>query len=539
LAGGCATLQKNSTREAETCARVSICPVYTLSGKEKAACIINGEQVIYPGQPDWPYGTGVCDTVRNGKVISTRDLGPEKTAGRRVLTLATHVDELCELALSSTAQRSKQNRTADCQRWAARSADEGRLADRAQRTRLAAASSATRRRMEITLSEQDRAFRDEIRAFLTREMPNDWVTPRAPSTSRSAPARFERLRAWQRKVFDARLIGITWPTEYGGRGAPPFHDAILQDEMVRAGAPPTIKRPGHHALRAPPSSITAARRRGSATSPRCSPVRRSGVRATRSRARDRISRALRTRAELRGDDYIVNGQKVWTTDGQYADWMFCLVRTVPEAPKHKGIGFLLIDMHSPGVDVRPLRQLTGGSEFCEVFLNDVAVPRQNMVGEPTEGWQIANTVLGYERGTQALASSSAFDADFDRLLGNLRKAGRSGDAKVRQKAAELKIDLALLRLTCLKTLAGMRDGHAPGSEASMVKLWKSEVEQKLYGFSVDVEGPYGAVWEGDRSPDAGHWHWRMLWSRAGTIYAGTSEIQRNIIAQRVLGLPRE
>ncbi|HZR80019.1 MAG TPA: acyl-CoA dehydrogenase family protein [Candidatus Binatia bacterium] len=391
--------------------------------------------------------------------------------------------------------------------------------------------------MEITLSDQDRAFRDEVRDFLAREIPKDWG--HAPGTQyfEITEREFPRLRAWQRKLFDARLIGITWPREYGGRGAPPFHDAILHDEMTRAGAPPTVNMLGitlcgpallHHGSDAQKERYLA--KMLSAEEIWCQGYSEPGS------GSDLAS--LRTRAELHGDHYIVNGQKVWTTDGQYADWIFCLVRTDASAPKHRGIGFLLIDMHSPGVEVRPLRQLTGGSEFCEVFFNDVAVPRHNMVGEPTQGWEIANTVLGYERGTQALTSSSAFDADFERLVAELRDDGRARDPKIRQRAADLKIDLALLRLICLKTLAAMRDGKAPGSEASMVKLWKSEVEQKLYGFSVDVQGPYGAVYEGDRAVAAGHWQWRMLWSRAATIYAGTSEVQRNIIAQRVLGLPR-
>jgi alkylation response protein AidB-like acyl-CoA dehydrogenase len=391
--------------------------------------------------------------------------------------------------------------------------------------------------MEITLSEQDRAFRDEVREFLAREIPEDWRHAAGTEYFEITAEEFPRLRAWQRKLFDARLIGITWPSEFGGRNAPPHQDAILHDEMVRAGAPPTINVLGitlcgpallHHGSPAQRERYLARMLSGEEVW--CQGYSEPGS------GSDLAS--LRTRAELRGDQYIVNGQKVWTTDGQYADWMFCLVRTEPNARKHEGIGFLLIDMHSPGVEVRPLRQLTGGSEFCEVFLHDVVVPRGNMVGEPTEGWRIANTVLGYERGTQALTASSAFDADFERLLASLRESGRAGDAEVRQRAAGIKIDLAILRLICMKTLAGMRDGKAPGSEASMAKLWKSEVEQKLYGFSVDVQGPYGALREGPRARDGGHWGWRMLWSRACTIYAGTSEVQRNILAQRVLGLPR-
>ena len=391
--------------------------------------------------------------------------------------------------------------------------------------------------MEITLNDEDRAFRDEVRDFLGREIPRDWPHPPGTGSFEVTDAEFPRLRTWQKKLFDARLIGITWPREYGGRDASPHHDALLQDEMVRAGAPPTINLLGislcgpallHYGSPAQKERYLARMLSGEEVW--CQGYSEPGS------GSDLAS--LRTSAVLRGDDYVVNGQKVWTTDGKVADWMFCLVRTEPEAPKHKGIGFLLIDMRTPGVDVRPLRQITGGTEFCEVFFNDVVVPRSNMVGHPTQGWLIANTVLGYERGTGALAAASAFDADFGRLAGSLRDGGRAADPRVRQQAAQLRIDLTILRLLGLRVLTGRREGKAPGTEASMIKLFKTELEQRLYGLAVDLQGPRGAVWAGEHAVDNGHWHWRMLWSRAGTIYAGTSEVQRNIIAQRVLGLPR-
>ncbi|HYC22066.1 MAG TPA: acyl-CoA dehydrogenase family protein [Candidatus Bathyarchaeia archaeon] len=392
--------------------------------------------------------------------------------------------------------------------------------------------------MEITLSDPERAFRDEVRDFFAREIPAGWDYPSGTDYFEIGEQEFARLRAWQKKLAAHRLIGITWPEAYGGRGASPLYDAILHEEMVRAGAPPTINALGitlcgpallHHGTEEQKERYLARMLSGEELW--CQGYSEPGS------GSDLAS--LRTRAELRGDDYVVNGQKVWTSDGQYADWMFCLVRTDANAPKHRGIGFLLIDMHTPGVEVRPLRQMTGGSEFCEVFLNDVVVPRENMVGAPTEGWQIANTVLGYERGTQALSGCSRFEADFARLLELMRGApGLAGDPRVRQRTAQLKIELSILRLIALDGLARLRDGRAPGAESSMGKLAKSELEQRLYELAVELQGPYAALREGARAIDAGRWHWRMLWSRAATIYAGTNEIQRNIIAQRVLGLPR-
>jgi alkylation response protein AidB-like acyl-CoA dehydrogenase len=391
--------------------------------------------------------------------------------------------------------------------------------------------------MELTLTPEDRLFRDELRDFLARELPRDWPYPAGTSYFSLCATEFERMRAWHRKLYENRFIGITWPAEYGGRDAPPHQEAILADELTRAGAPPTINLLGitlcapallHYGSAAQKERYL--RKLLSGEEVWCQGYSEPGS------GSDLAS--LRTRAELAGDHYVVNGQKVWTTDGQYADWMFCLVRTDPDAPRHRGIGFLLIDVRSEGVEVRPLRQITGGSEFCEVFFADVVVPRENMVGHPTQGWEVANTVLGYERGSQALSASSGFDADFAQILADVKQKGAGSDPEVRQRAAQLKIELALLRLTALKTLARMRDGAAPGPEASMGKLCKSEIEQKLYGFAVDLQGPYGALREGARAVHDGRWQDRMLWSRAATIYAGASEIQRNIIAQRVLGLPR-
>jgi alkylation response protein AidB-like acyl-CoA dehydrogenase len=391
--------------------------------------------------------------------------------------------------------------------------------------------------MELTLSTDDGAFRDELRAFLARELPEGWSYPSGTGYFEVSAREFERLRAWHKKLAEHRFVAITWPVEYGGRGAPPHQDAILHDELTRAGAPPTINMLGitlcgpallHHG--SPEQKARFLPKMLSGEEIWCQGYSEPGS------GSDLAS--LRTRAELRGDHWVVNGQKVWTSDAQYADWMFCLVRTAPEAPKHKGIGFLLIDMRSPGVEARPLRQITGGSEFCEVFLNDVLVPRENMVGSPTQGWEIANTVLGYERGTQALSASSGFDADFELLLRELRESGAARDPETRQRAAQLRIELAILRLLALDSLARLRSGRAPGAEASMGKLCKSELEQKLYGFAVDLQGPYGALSDDPRARAGGRWQHRMLWSRAATIYAGSSEVQRNIIAQRVLGLPR-
>jgi alkylation response protein AidB-like acyl-CoA dehydrogenase len=252
--------------------------------------------------------------------------------------------------------------------------------------------------------------------------------------------------------------------------------------------------------------------------------------------------SVQTRAVLEGDHYVVSGQKTWTSYGRYADWIFCLVRTDPEAKKHGGIGFLLMDMKSPGVEVAPLIQVTGNREFCEVFFSDVKVPAENMVGEPTQGWQIANHVLMHERG--ASVSFMRYEGFLDQIAERARNTARRGatladDPVFRQRFAKLRVEFEALRQTALRSLRALQAGGTPGAESSLYKLHASEFEQRLMRLATDVQGPYGQLWQkSHRVVDRGLWQLRELWSRAYTIYAGTSEIQRNIISERVLGLPR-
>jgi alkylation response protein AidB-like acyl-CoA dehydrogenase len=253
---------------------------------------------------------------------------------------------------------------------------------------------------------------------------------------------------------------------------------------------------------------------------------------------------LQTRATLQGDTYVVNGQKIWTSSAHRADWIFCLVRTDPAAPKHGGIGFLLIDMHSRGIEVQPLVQMTGGRGFSQVFFVDVEVPADNMVGAPTEGWRVSNTVLSFERGADTLSRYEQYKREFEQLvvLAQQRRASapaRSEDAETRQQLAQLAIELEVLRLNSLRQLTRLAQGEAPGPESSIQKLYYSELGARLAKAGNALLGPYGQLAaHSPRAIDSGRWGQRELQSRAPLIYAGTSEIQRNILAERVLGLPR-
>jgi alkylation response protein AidB-like acyl-CoA dehydrogenase len=390
-------------------------------------------------------------------------------------------------------------------------------------------------------TEELEGYRAGLRDWLERNIPAWWREQRGVTGFEVDEERFEDLRAWHRELFEAGYMGVTWPREYGGQGLSVQHDIVRAEELERAGAPPTVNTLG----------ISL-----------CGPALLAyGTEEQRQRYLENMLSAeeiwcqgysepdsgsdlasLQARAVPEGDEYVVNGQKIWTSNGRQADWIFCLVRTDPQAKKHAGIGFLLIDMHGSGIEVAPLKQITGGSDFCQVFFSDVRVPAENMVGEPTQGWQIANHVLMHERG--ASLDFMRYGRLLDDLAERARAAPKGGgsladDPLFRQRFAQLRVEFEALRQSTLRTLRQVQAGKTPGPESSLYKLQASEFEQRLMRFATDLQGTYGQLWQ--RSPrvvDDGIWQFREMWSRAYTIYAGTSEIQRNIISERVLGLPR-
>jgi alkylation response protein AidB-like acyl-CoA dehydrogenase len=255
--------------------------------------------------------------------------------------------------------------------------------------------------------------------------------------------------------------------------------------------------------------------------------------------------SLQTRAVLEDGHFVVNGQKVWTSYAHIAQWCILLVRTDPAAPKHKGLTYLLVDMRSPGVTVRPLRQLNGDAEFNELFFENVRVPRENVLGQVNDGWSVAITTLMFERGprtlTRQLMLGQAIDAAME-LARRLPREGRKAaqDPLIRQRLAQFYIDCQALRYANLRSLTKLLRGEPPGPEGSAAKLFFSETWQRLLELLLELMGPYAQLWEGsDWAIEGGYWQFRFLRSRGDTIAAGTSEIQRNIIAERVLGLPKD
>jgi alkylation response protein AidB-like acyl-CoA dehydrogenase len=254
--------------------------------------------------------------------------------------------------------------------------------------------------------------------------------------------------------------------------------------------------------------------------------------------------ALQTRAVREGDHYVVNGQKVWTSLAQIADWMMLLARTDPAAPKHKGLTYLLLDMHAPGVTVRPLRQLTGDAEFNEVFFEQVRVPIAHVLGGENQGWQVGITTLMYERLALGFGLQARFEMALGAVLDLARRMHRDGrpaakDPVVRQRLAQLAIDNAVFKYTAKRAITKLLRGELPGAEASAGKIWWCERHQALQDLAQELLGVYGQIGRGSPwAVDQGNWQYTFLRSRANSIEGGTTEVQKNIIGERVLGLPR-
>jgi alkylation response protein AidB-like acyl-CoA dehydrogenase len=350
-------------------------------------------------------------------------------------------------------------------------------------------------------------------------------------------------KSWQRKLYEAGWCGVHWPAAYGGRGASVMEQIIFQEEMARARTPLLINLAG--LTMGGPVLIAhgteAQKRRHLQTILSAQEIWCQGF--SEPNAGSDLA-ALKTRAVLAGDDFVVNGQKVWTSFARYADWCMLLVRTDPEAPKHRGITFLLVDMRSPGITVRPLKQISGDEDFNEVFLEDVRVPRANVVGEVNAGWDIAITTLMHERQTLTFSRQLQSRVALNALLALARRhpspaAPAARQPPLRQKLAAAYIDSEAMKYTALRNLTNVLRGGIPGPEGSIEKLFWSEMYQRMLETAVELQGPFGQLVQGSpHALDEGRWPHLMLYSRGRTIAAGSSEIQRNIIAERVLGLPR-
>ncbi|HEX3262876.1 MAG TPA: acyl-CoA dehydrogenase family protein [Solirubrobacterales bacterium] len=376
--------------------------------------------------------------------------------------------------------------------------------------------------MDLTLTPEEEAFRDEVRAWLGENNPG-------PEPD-GEEAKFVFRRDWQRRLHDAGWAGISWPKEYGGRGATLIEQAIFSEEMARAKAPA-------------PANVLGLVMGGPV-------VIAHGTEEQKERFLEPILSAeeiwcqgfsepesgsdlasLKTRAVRDNGSWRVSGQKVWTTYAHEAKWCMLLARTDTDAPKHKGLTYFICDMEQEGVEVRPLRQITGEAEFNEIFFEGAHVDEENLVGGEGNGWMVAITTLMHERAGLGAASAISVRRDLDELISQINERGLGDDPLIRQRIAELKIGVEALRLGALRALTQQMKVGIPGPEGSIAKWEWATLNQKLTELAADVLGP-------DALRRGTEWSYRLLRSRANSIEGGTTDVMKNIVAERVLGLPR-
>jgi alkylation response protein AidB-like acyl-CoA dehydrogenase len=385
---------------------------------------------------------------------------------------------------------------------------------------------------------EEEAFRAELAAFLDENPPPEAQAfrDRAPGPGEAdAPLIPEWARRWQATLFDHGWMVPGYPPELGGRHATPAQTLVYQEELARRGVLRSVHFPGYAIVA--PSLLEFGDEAQRAMAPAA--IRGDVVWCIGMSEPDAGSdlAALRTRAVLDGDTFVVNGQKVWTSYAMVAEKCFCYVRTDPGAQRHQGISVLIIDMDSAGIEVRPLRQLSGAAEFAEVFFTDVAVPAANLVGQLDEGWRVTMGSLAHERGGLWVQSVANVEAAVAEVVAMARRRGLVGDAGVRRRLGELYGQASSLRALGYKGFAGFAQGSS-APEHSYLKLATSELGKAVYELGMELLGPDGVVVDPEGGEEGGRWARGFLTSLASTIAGGTSEVQRNIIAERVLGLPR-
>ena len=393
--------------------------------------------------------------------------------------------------------------------------------------------------MDLTLTVEEKQFRDELRTWLEANVPKDWNEWREKPIEESFPY----LRAWQWKLYEGGWAAVSWPKEYGGRSASLMQQSIFWEEMARVEAPPMANSLGL-GLIGPTIIAYGTDAQKKRYVPKILSAEEIWCQGFSEPNAGSDLASLQTEARLDGDHYAVNGQKVWTSYGWVGDWCEVVVRTDSSVPKHKGLTVLLIDMKSPGVEVRPLRQMTGESEFGEIFFRDVRVPKENVLGKLNDGWNVAVSTLMYERGSYGARLHLIFRRNISRLIELARTLQRNGhtaeqDPLIRQKLAQCYAEIEIMRLNQMRAFSRITATGVPGPEGSIQKIFWSELNQRVQQIAQELLGPYGQLQAGDAlAPDKGMWSYGYLRTRGNTIEAGTSEVQRNIIGHFVLGLPR-
>jgi alkylation response protein AidB-like acyl-CoA dehydrogenase len=390
--------------------------------------------------------------------------------------------------------------------------------------------------VDLTPTPEQQAFRAEVRTWLMENLPWDY--------GQGLPPRFEDLgeevaflRRWQASLASGGWVGVAWPAAYGGRGAGPNEHFILQEELARARAPEMVGRIGLN-LAAPTLLAHGTDEQKDRWLSRIRTAEDLWCQLFSEPGAGSDLAGVSTRASRVEGGWLVNGQKVWTSYAQFADWGVCLARTNPDAPKHKGISYLVVDMHDRGVEVRPLVQLTGEAEFNEVFLDDVFVPEDRLVGPEHEGWRVANSTLSHERGVNPRQLVIHMQL-LEELLRLAETTGAFDEDRLRSALAQAYVEIRIFQLHNLRSVSRLSRGLDPGPEGSALKLYWSEMSKRFHDTAMAVVGDAAPLWKGaEANPGDGQWQRSWLYYQASSIWAGTNEIQRNVIGERVLGLPR-
>ncbi len=396
--------------------------------------------------------------------------------------------------------------------------------------------------MDLRLSAEDEDFRREFRSWLDVHLPQEMREP-AFWAGRSDQEQFDLRREWETSKAHAGFAGILWPEEYGGRGGTPTMKAVYDQEMALANAPATVNPLGLSFLAPTVMAIGTEEQKKTIIRPMlfdeviwCQGFSEPGAGSDLA--------ALQMRAERAGDEYVLNGQKIWTTNAVHGDKIFVLARTGPaEGSRHAGISMLLVDMHQPGVEARPLRQMSGASEFGEVFFTDATCPREEVLGGEGNGWQTAMLLLSFERGSSAIGQYTEFRRQWDEVARLAHTVERDGRPAAEDPALRQQLGNSLVELECLKyhswhILTQTSRGKDLGFEASMTKMMWSETFRRVSDTYEAVLGTGFQVPDPRPGLSLEELTTMAIWSRSCTIWGGSQQVQRNVVAERVLGLPR-
>ena len=402
--------------------------------------------------------------------------------------------------------------------------------------------------MDISYPAETETFRTEVKGFLAEALPPDWKGIGALDEE----AAWAFARDWRRLLAERRYLSLTWPERYGGRGLSKLHQVVLMEEMALAGVPFGLPQDtfGVKMLANTLLRWGTDEQRGHFL-PRILSGEDTWCQGYSEPDAGSDLASLTTRAVRDGDEWVIDGQKVWTSGAHHSDWIFVLARTDRAAPKHRGISFLLVPLDQPGVEVRPFRMMSGQLHFNEVFFNGARTRADLVVGGVHNGWTVAQSLLGVERGEEAATNPILFRAEVERLVELARLYGKDQDPVIRQRIAWCWSKVEIMRYLGYRILTGWLKGTEPGPESSIAKLYWSEYHTKVTDLAMDIMGLHAQVPVGRpplrtyRTDDPGaanssaSWSTTYLIARSGTIYAGTSQVQRNILAEKVLGLPRE